>query len=96
MFPVVDLTERLQQLDNNPREFDDVYTGELVMNTKGEVEFRPGGQPIRNFLIKTIRLRVLWKYFSCLKLIGIQVNPSTVGIYLDVTLMMMMPPTLCH
>ena len=49
MFPVVDLTERLQQLDNNPREFDDVYTGELVMNTKGEVEFRPGGQPIREF-----------------------------------------------
>lgn len=49
MFPVVDLTERLQQLDNNPREFDDVYTGELAMNTKGEVEFRPGGQPIREF-----------------------------------------------
>lgn len=49
MFPVVDLTERLQQLDNNPREFDNVYTGELVMNTKGEVEFRPGGQPIREF-----------------------------------------------
>lgn len=49
MFPVVDLTERLQQLDNNPREFDEVYTGELVMNTKGEVEFRPGGQPIREF-----------------------------------------------
>ena len=49
MFPVVDLTERLQQLDNNPREFDDVYTGELVINTKGEVEFRPGSQPIREF-----------------------------------------------
>ena len=49
MFPVADLTERLQQLDSNPREFDDVYTGELVMNTKGEVEFRPGGQPIREF-----------------------------------------------
>lgn len=49
MFPVVDLTERLQQLDNNPREFDDVYTGELVINTKGEVDFRPGGQPIREF-----------------------------------------------
>ena len=49
MFPVVDLTERLQQLDNNPREYDDVYTGELVINTKGEVDFRPGGQPIREF-----------------------------------------------
>lgn len=49
MFPVADLTERLQQLDNNPREYDDVYTGELVINTKGEVEFKPGGQPIREF-----------------------------------------------
>ncbi len=49
MFPVVDLTERLQQLDNNPREFDDVYSGELVMSTRGEVEFRPGSQPIREF-----------------------------------------------
>ena len=49
MFPVADLTERLQQLDNNPREYDDAYTGELVMNTKGEVEFKPGGQPIREF-----------------------------------------------
>lgn len=49
MFPVTDLTERLQQLDSNPREFDDVYTGELVLNSKGVVEFRPGGQPIREF-----------------------------------------------
>ena len=50
MFPVVDLTERLQQLDNNPREFDDVYTGELVINSKGEVEFKPtSAQPIREF-----------------------------------------------
>ncbi len=49
MFPVVDLTERLQQLDNNPREFDDAYTGELVMNAEGKVEFKPGGQPIREF-----------------------------------------------
>ena len=50
MFPVVDLTERLQQLDNNPREFDDVYTGELIINKSGEVEFKPSyNQPIREF-----------------------------------------------
>lgn len=50
MFPVVDLTERLQQLDNNPREYDDVYTGELVINSKGDVEFKPTAvQPIREF-----------------------------------------------
>jgi hypothetical protein len=50
MFPVVDLTERLQQLDNNPREYDDVYTGELVINSKGDIEFKPTAvQPIREF-----------------------------------------------
>lgn len=50
MFPVADLTERLGQLDNNPREFDDVYTGELTISTKGEVEFKPSPlQPIREF-----------------------------------------------
>lgn len=50
MFPVTDLTERLGQLDSNPREYDDVYTGELVINVKGEVEFKPtSSQPIREF-----------------------------------------------
>lgn len=50
MFPVTDLTERLQQLDNNPREFDDVYTGELVINKSGNIEFKPSyNQPIREF-----------------------------------------------
>lgn len=50
MFPVSDLTERLQQLDNNPREYDDVYVGELSISKSGEVEFRPShSQPIREF-----------------------------------------------
>lgn len=50
MFPVTDLTERLQQLDSNPREFDDVYTGELVVNKSGQIEFKPtSAQPIREF-----------------------------------------------
>lgn len=48
MFPVTDLTERLGQLDANPREYDDVYTGNLVIEN-GQVEFRPGRQPIRDF-----------------------------------------------
>lgn len=50
MFPVTDLTERLQQLDSNPIEFDDVYTGELVVNKSGQIEFKPTSvQPIREF-----------------------------------------------
>jgi hypothetical protein len=50
MFPVADLTERLQQLDGNPREYDDVYVGELAINGKGEIDFKPtAAQSIREF-----------------------------------------------
>ena len=50
MFPVTDLTERLGQLDANPREYDDVYVGDLIINNNKEVEFKPtSNQPIRYF-----------------------------------------------
>lgn len=50
MFPVTDLTERLLQLDSNPSEYDDVYTGELIINNSGEVEYKmTSAQPIRDF-----------------------------------------------
>lgn len=50
MFPVTDLTERLGQLDANPREYDDVYVGDLIINSSKEVEFKPtSDQPIREF-----------------------------------------------
>ena len=50
MFPVTDLTERLGQLDANPREYDDVYVGDLIINSNNEVEFKPtSDQPIREF-----------------------------------------------
>lgn len=50
MFPVTDLTERLGQLDANPREYDDVYVGDLTINSSKGVEFKPtSGQPIREF-----------------------------------------------
>lgn len=50
MFPVTDLTERLGQLDANPREYDDVYVGDLIINGSKEVEFKPtSDQPIREF-----------------------------------------------
>ena len=50
MFPVTDLTERLGQLDANPHEYDDVYVGDLVPNTNGEIVFKPlNKQPIREF-----------------------------------------------
>lgn len=50
MFPVTDLTERLGQIDANPREYDDVYVGELTMDSEKKVEFRPtSAQAIRDF-----------------------------------------------
>ena len=50
-FPVPLLTERLSQLDADPKAFDDVYVGELFQNPKnGEVEFKiTGDTPIRKF-----------------------------------------------
>lgn len=53
MFPVADLTERLNQIDSNPREFDDVYVGELTMSKNGNVEFKPTyAVPIRDYPLK--------------------------------------------
>lgn len=54
IFPVTQLNERLNQLDNNPSEYDDVYVGDLVVDNKeGEVKFAPTGElPIRDFPLK--------------------------------------------
>lgn len=53
VFPVTELSERLNQLDNNPSEYDDVYVGELTMRG-GEVQFTPTTDvPIRDYPIKT-------------------------------------------
>lgn len=50
-FPVPLLTERLSQLDADPKAFDDVYVGQLFQNPKnGEVEFKiTEDTPIRKF-----------------------------------------------
>ena len=52
-FPVTELNERLNQIDNNPSEYDDVYVGEFVLDNKGEVSFKPtNDMPIREFPTK--------------------------------------------
>ena len=50
-FPVTALTERLSQLDTDPKAFDDVYIGDLVQDSKtGEVIFKVTDDvPIRKF-----------------------------------------------
>ena len=49
-FNVQALNERAQQLDTNSRIYDDIYVGELFINSKGEVEFKPTSDiPIRKY-----------------------------------------------
>ncbi len=65
MFPVTDLTERLGQLDSNPREYDDVYTGDLTLNNSGVVEFRPtSDMPIREFPHKDNKIEGAFEIFQ--------------------------------
>lgn len=49
-FPTVALTERLTQIDSDPHAFDDVYVGNLSLNSSREVEFKIGNEvPIRKY-----------------------------------------------
>lgn len=49
-FPTVQLTERLAQLDSDPCAFDDVYIGNLALNSQGKVEFKVSNDtPIRKY-----------------------------------------------
>ena len=50
IFPVTSLLDRINEIDCNPSEYNDVYTGNLVMNSTGKVEFAPSSKlPIRDF-----------------------------------------------
>lgn len=52
-FPVQALTERLLQLDSDPKAYDDVYVGSLVQDDKGNVVFRANSDsPIRTYPLK--------------------------------------------
>ena len=59
IFPVTELNERLNQLDNNPSEYDDVYVGELYVDTKtNSVQFNPTiDLPIRDFPTKDNKVK---------------------------------------
>lgn len=58
IFPVTDLNERLNQLDNNPKVYDDVYVGELVQKENGEIKYVPNNDtPIRAYPTKDNRVK---------------------------------------
>ena len=49
-FPTTALTERLTQLDTNPNVYNDVHTGDLVLDSNGEVKYVPTNNlPIRKY-----------------------------------------------
>lgn len=57
LFPVATIMDRIHQIDGNPNEYDDVYTGELELKKDGKVEFKPtSAQPIRHFPHKDNKL----------------------------------------
>lgn len=59
IFPITELTNRLNEIDNNPNFYDDTYIGDLVINKKGEVEFTPNtiDKPIREFPTKDNKVK---------------------------------------
>ena len=73
MFPVTDLNERINQIDSNPTEYDDVYVGELVIATKEEdkkfisngIAFVPTSDiPIRDYPTKNNKVKGALEIFE--------------------------------
>ena len=58
IFPIAEITKRLNEIDNNPNFYDDTYVGDLVIN-KGNVEFSPNTLdiPIRDFPTKDNKVK---------------------------------------
>lgn len=53
IFPVTELINRLNEIDNDPNFYNDTYVGNLVMNKDGSVIYRPSSDiPIRDFPLK--------------------------------------------
>ena len=82
MFPVTDLTERIGQLDSNPREYDDVYTGTLVIGGDGEIKFKPtDAKPIRDFPHKDNKIEGAIEIFE-MPVINKKINKPYQGRYI--------------
>ena len=71
IFPVTELNERLNEIDNNPNEYNDVYIGNLVMDRSGKVEFVPTTDiPIREFPTKDNKVQGAIEIFEMPQKIG--------------------------
>ena len=53
IFPITQLNERLNQIDNTPTFYDEYWCGDLVLSKTGDVKFTPtNAKPIRNYPLK--------------------------------------------
>lgn len=53
LFPITQLTQRLNEIDNNPNFYDTSYVGNLIQDSRGNVTFQPTTDlPIRDFPLK--------------------------------------------
>ena len=71
IFPVTELNERLNEIDNNPNEYNDVYVGSLVLDNNGSVNFVPTNEvPIREFPTKDNHVGGAIEIFEMPKKVG--------------------------
>ena len=65
IFPITELNERLNQIDNTPNFYDSTYIGDLVYNGNKQVEFTPTTDiPIRDFPTKDNKLKGAIEIFN--------------------------------
>jgi hypothetical protein len=58
MFPISQINDRLNQLDSDLHSYDDVYIGDVIINSRGEAEFKlTGDTPIREFPTKDNKVK---------------------------------------
>lgn len=84
IFPVTELNERLNEIDNNPNEYNDVYVGNLVMTRDGKVEFVPTtDKPIREFPTKDNQVKGAIEIFEMPQKVGEKIPNERYIISLD-------------
>lgn len=65
IFPITELTERLNQIDNIPNFYDSTYVGELIYNKDNQIEFTPTTDiPIREFPTKDNKIKGALEIYS--------------------------------
>lgn len=65
IFPTTELTQRLNDIDNDPTFYDNVATGTLIINSNGEVEYKlTDDKPIRNFPHKDNKLEGAIEFYK--------------------------------